>query len=80
MALTTTVCLDPKTKESLKELKNFPSESFNSVIQRLINEAYDNMPLSDETIRKIEDGLKEYKEGNYYSIEEVAEELGIRIN
>jgi hypothetical protein len=61
-------------------LKNFPSESFNSVIQRLINEAYDNMPLSDETIRKIEEGLKEYKEGNYYSIEEVAEELGIRIN
>jgi predicted transcriptional regulator len=80
MALNTTVCLDPKTKESLKELKNFPSESFNSVIQRLINEAYDNMPLSDETIRKIEEGLKEYKEGNYYSIEEVAEELGIRIN
>jgi len=38
------------------------------------------MPLSDETIRKIEEGLKEYKEGNYYSIEEVAEELGIRIN
>ena len=68
MALNTTVCLDPKTKESLKELKNFPSESFNSVIQRLINEAYDNMPLSDETIRKIEEGLKEYKEGNYYSI------------
>jgi predicted transcriptional regulator len=80
MALTTTVCLDPKTKELLKELKNFPSESFNSVIERLINEAYDNMPLSDETIRKIEEGLKEYKEGNYYSIEEVAEELGIRIN
>jgi hypothetical protein len=80
MALTTTVCLDPKTKESLKGLKNFPSESFNSVIERLINEAYDNMPLSDETIRKIEEGLKEYKEGKYYSIEEVAEELGIRID
>ena len=80
MALNTTVCLDPKTKESLKELKNFPSESFNSVIERLINEAYDNMPLSDETIRKIEEGLKEYKEGKYYSIEEVAEELGIRID
>lgn len=78
MAATTTICLDPKVKEMLKSLKRHPEESYNSVVERLVNTAVDSEPLSEETIKKIEKGLKDIKEGRYYTEEEVASELGIR--
>ncbi|MCC4771621.1 hypothetical protein FXV91_16045 [Methanosarcina sp. DH2] len=78
MAATTTICLDPKVKEMLKSLKRHPEESYNSVVERLVNTAVDSEPLSEETIKKIEKGLKDIKEGRYYTEEEVAAELGIR--
>jgi len=78
MAATTTICLDPKVKEMLKSLKRHPEESYNSVVERLVNTAVDSEPLSEETIKKIEKGLKDIKEGRYYTEEEVAAKLGIR--
>ncbi|MFZ2499145.1 MAG: DUF7557 family protein [Methanosarcina sp.] len=78
MSATTTICLDPKIKEMLKNLKRHPAESYNSVVERLVNMAVDPEPLSKETIKRIEEGLKDIKEGRYYTEEEVAAELGIR--
>jgi predicted transcriptional regulator len=78
MTATTTICLDPKIKEMLKNLKKHPEESYNSVVERLVNMAVDPEPLSEETIKRIEDGLKDIKKGMYYTEEQVAAELGIR--
>lgn len=78
MPATTTICLDPKVKEMLKSLKRHPEESYNSVVERLVKTVIDSEPLSEETIKKIEEGLKDIKEGKYYTEEEVAAELGIR--
>ena len=75
MAATTTICLDPKIKDMLKDLKSHPEESYNSVVERLVNMSYDHEPLSDETIKKIEEGLKDIKEGKYYTHEEVWKQL-----
>ncbi len=77
MAASTTICLDPKVKEMLASLKTHPQESYNSVVERLVNMATDPEPLSKETIKRIEEGLEDIKKGRYYTEEEIAEELGL---
>ena len=78
IATTTIICLDLKVKETLKSLKRHPEESYNSVLERLVNMAFDREPLKEEIIERIEKGLKDMKKGRYYTEEEVATELGIR--
>ena len=77
-AATTTICFDPKVKETLSKLKIHPQESYNSVIERLVKMTVDPEPLSEETIKKIEKGLEEIKNSRYYTEEEVFAELGIK--
>jgi predicted transcriptional regulator len=40
--------------------------------------AYDSEPISDDTIRRIEESLEDFKRGKYYTQEEVEAELGLR--
>ncbi|WP_292387305.1 DUF7557 family protein [Methanosarcina sp. UBA5] len=71
MVATTTISLDPETKEKLDEFKINPEESYNSVVERLIYMATDHEPLSEEKIKGIEESLREYAEGKFYTAEEV---------
>lgn len=75
MAATTTICLEPEVKGLLDFLKINKDETYNSVVKRLCNRAIDHEPLSNESLRKIEEGLKDIKEGRYYTLEEVEAEL-----
>jgi predicted transcriptional regulator len=73
----TTIKVDPKLKSSLDNLKMHPRESYNDVIARLLNMAYDEEPLSDLTLKRIEEALKDLKNGKYYTQEEIETELGL---
>jgi len=73
----TTIKVDPKLKSNLDNLKLHPRESYNDVIARLLNMAYDEEPLSDSTLERIEEGLKDLKSGKYYTQEEIEAELGL---
>ena len=73
----TTIKVDPKLKSSLDNLKLHPRESYNAVIARLLNMAYDEEPLSDSTLERIEEALKDLKNGKYYTQEEIEAELGL---
>ncbi|MFA0823701.1 MAG: hypothetical protein ACC612_12550 [Methanomethylovorans sp.] len=73
----TTIKVDPKLKSSLDNLKLHPRESYNDVIARLLNMAYDEEPLSDSTLERIEESLKDLKSGKYYTQEEIEAELGL---
>jgi len=75
MAATTTICLEPEVKELLKGLKIHPQESYNSVVKRLAANAYDWEPLSEESIKQIEEGLRDYREGKLFTHEEVWGEI-----
>jgi hypothetical protein len=44
-------------------LKIHPQESYNFVVKRLATNAYDWEPLSEESIKQIEEGLRDYREG-----------------
>jgi predicted transcriptional regulator len=75
MAATTTICLEPEVKELLNGLKIHPQESYNSVVKRLAKNAYDWEPLSEESIKQIEDGLRDYRDGKCFTHEEVWGEI-----
>lgn len=75
MAATTTVCLDPKVKKKLDSLKLHKEESYNSVIERLVDMAFDDEPLSEEEIRSLEASLEDIKAGRVYSSEDVWKEI-----
>jgi predicted transcriptional regulator len=78
MTAATTIKVDLELKENLDKLKLFPRETYNEVVSRLVDMAYDQEPLSDETINRIEEALEDLKRGKYYTQEEVEAELGLR--
>ena len=76
--INTTIQIKESTLERLKNLKEHKRESYDE----LINEIIDNIEeesLSDEEIKEIQEALEDVKKGRIYSIEEVAKELGIKL-
>lgn len=74
----TTIQLDKKVRDKLKELKLHPRESYNKVVERLIAIRTDEGELSDETIREIEQSLEDVKAGRTLSMKEVKQRLKIK--
>ncbi len=74
----TTLQLSKQTKERLDKMKIQSNETYESVIIRLIKSSEDDLPLSEETIKNIEEALEDVKKGRVYSSEEVKKRLGIR--
>ncbi|ADI75168.1 conserved hypothetical protein (plasmid) [Methanohalobium evestigatum Z-7303] len=75
--MTTTICVNPQTKEMLNELRQYPKEPYNSVIERLARMAIDDNELSDEAIQGIEEALEDIKAGRLHSNDEIKREFGI---
>jgi predicted transcriptional regulator len=74
----TTIQLDKKIRDRLKELKIHPRESYNKVVERLLALRTDEGELSEETIREIELGLEEVKAGRTLSMKEVKQKLKVK--
>ena len=72
----TTLRLDVSTKKDLGSLKNFEKESFEDVIERLINVAKEE-PLDADEIRQIESSLEDIKKGNVLSLKQAEKKWGI---
>lgn len=77
MAATTTICIDPITKDMLSDLRVYKTEPYNSVVARLIKMAYDDELLTDDEIEGIEESLADIKAGRVYSGDKVKRMLGI---
>jgi len=72
---TTTIKIKIPLKNRLDSLKIHPRESYTDVIGRLVEMAVDDEPLSDATIRAIEESLEDIKKGRIYTLEQVMSEL-----
>ena len=72
----TTVQISKNTLERLKKLKNHERESYDFVLNKLIDENEED-ELSDEEIEDIKIALENVKQGKIKSIEQVAKELRI---
>jgi predicted CopG family antitoxin len=65
-------------KTQLNKLKRNPKESYNDVIERLVNLTIDDEPLSVEAIRGLEEGLDDIKAGNLISEENIRKKYGVK--
>ena len=74
----TTVQISTGTLERLKRLKQHERESYDFVLNKLINDNEEE-ELSKEEIEEIEIALENVKKGYVKSIEQVAKELRISL-
>jgi len=74
----TTIQIKNETLERLKFFKETSKESYDEIINKVLNEIEEG-ELSEDTITDIKVGLKEIKEGKGESIENVAKEFGVKL-
>jgi predicted transcriptional regulator len=73
----TTIQVQPEVKDRLELLKRHPRESYNEVIERLLESRIDEEPLSEEEIRGIEEALEDIRKGRIHTEEEIKREFGV---
>lgn len=72
----TTVQLRQETKEKLDDLKLHPRETYDELIDRLADAAYDDEPLSDDEIEAVRESENDIKAGRVRSLREIMKDLG----
>ncbi len=72
----TTVQLRPETKEKLDDLKLHPRETYDDLINRLADAAYDDESLSDDEIEDIRASEKDIAAGRVRNLRDIMKELG----
>ena len=74
----TTIQINFETLKRLKSLKNSERQSYDELLNSLINNCEEES-LSEDEINEIQKGLEDVKKGRVYPIEVVARELGIAL-
>ena len=75
--MTVTITVSDTIYQELSSLRRRGDESDEEIIQDLLYHMIDDEPLSEETLKAIEEGLEDYKAGRCRSLEEVMKEMGI---
>jgi len=73
MTETTTIQVKQSTKEALEKMKIYKRETYNDVLERLIEEVQE---LNEGTKKEIELARKAVEEGRYVTHEKLKEEMG----
>lgn len=73
MVETTTIQVKQSTKEALEKMKIYKRETYNEVLERLLEEVQE---LNEETKKEIELARKAVEEGRYVTHEDLKKELG----
>ena len=77
--MVTSIQLEKRTKAKLEKLKIFPRESYDDVVNRLLNVTEeDEGILSEKTIKDLEEGVADIKAGRVYTSEQVKKKLGLK--
>lgn len=74
----TTIQISQNTLERLKALKKVDRQSYDDVLNSLIDNQEEET-LSEEELEEIKEGLEDIRKGRVYPIEQVAKELGIKL-
>ena len=75
----TTIQINLETLERLKSLKNFERQSYDDVLNILIDSYEDDEILTEQEMKEIQIGLQNVREGKVKPIEQVAKELGVSL-
>lgn len=77
--MATSIQLEKRTKAKLEKMKIFPRESYDDVVNRLLNVTEeDEGILSEKTIKDLEEGVADIKAGRVYTSEQVKKKLGLK--
>jgi len=76
MPQVTTVRMRTDTKALLDDLKLSPRETYDDVVRRLAEAAYDDEPMTPEEINAMEEGIADIKAGRVRSLSDVMKDLG----
>jgi len=76
MAEVTTVRMRAETKALLDDLKLTPRETYDDVVRRLAEAAYDDEPMTPEEIEAMEEGIADLKAGRVSTLDEIMKECG----
>lgn len=71
----TSIRISKQILELLKSMKTYPKESYDEVIWELIEP---NLELNDATKQNIEESIREYEKGEYFTLEEIEEKYGLK--
>jgi len=71
--MVTTIQIKEDVKSTLTQMKLFERETYNDVLERLIEDVHE---LNGETKKEIESAINEIKSGKYITHEKLAEEMG----
>ena len=75
---TTTIQINKDTKTKLDNLKDYNRESYEEIIEKLLDiVAEEDMELSEQTKKEIEEARKEFRAGKGISFKEVKRKAGI---
>ncbi len=66
-----------ETKEALTKFRVHPRETYDEVITRLISSQTDKDPISEETLKAIEEGLADIRNGKTRELNEFCDDHGI---
>jgi predicted transcriptional regulator len=75
--MVTTIQLKPETKARLDDVKLHPRETYDETLNRLLDMAFDPEPLSEESMRRIEEALEDIRAGRVRPFEEYVQERGL---
>lgn len=75
----TTIQINQGTLERLKMLKSFERQSYDDIVNNLMNNIEEE-PLSEQEIKEIKMGLENIRRGEVKPIEQVAKELGVTLH
>ena len=75
--MVTTIQLKPETKARLDDVKLHPRETYDETLNRLLDMACDSEPLSEESMRRIEEALEDIRAGRVRPFEEYVQERGL---
>ena len=77
MQAATTIYIREDLKNQLTSLKRHPKESYNDVIERLLNLAVDDVLLSEESLQGLEESLQDVRQKRLISEKEIMEKYGV---
>ncbi len=72
----TSVQIRTETKAKLNDLKIHPRETYDELINRLADAAYDDEPLSQEEIQALCESEEEIQAGRYRNLRDIMRDLG----
>jgi hypothetical protein len=75
----TTIQLTSNTLERLKSLRVMERQSYDDLLNNLIDNFEEDEILTEQELKEIQQGLENIREGKVKPIEQVAKELGITL-